>query len=115
MPDGGVVAVGRTDAAGFTKLDFGVVRYRPDGTPDPGFDGDGIARTDVLGGGDQANAVAVQPDGKIVVGGLRRGRRVQRLRARPLQPGRHAGPEASTATASSPPTSARLPTTSARS
>jgi uncharacterized delta-60 repeat protein len=69
LPDGGVVAVGRTDAAGFTKLDFGVVRYRPDGTPDPGFDGDGIVRTDVLGGGDQANAVAVQPDGKIVVGG----------------------------------------------
>jgi uncharacterized delta-60 repeat protein len=68
-PDGGIVAVGRTDAAGFTKLDFGVVRYRPDGTPDTRFDGDGIVQTDVLGGGDQANAVVVQPDGKIVVGG----------------------------------------------
>lgn len=69
LPDGGIVAVGRTDAAGFTKLDFGVARYRPGGTPDPGFSG-GLVRTDILGGGDQANAVAVQPDGKIVVGGF---------------------------------------------
>ena len=69
-PDGGIVAVGRTDAAGFTKLDFGVVRYTPDGTPDPGFGTGGIVKTDILGGGDQANAVAVQPDGKIVVAGF---------------------------------------------
>ena len=52
------------------KLDFGVARYTPDGTPDQGFGADGIVRTDVLGGGDQANAVAVQPDGKIVVAGF---------------------------------------------
>jgi uncharacterized delta-60 repeat protein len=70
LPDGGVVAVGRTDAAGFTHTDFGVVRYRPGGTPDPGFDADGIVTTDILGGGDQANAVAVQPDGKTVVAGF---------------------------------------------
>jgi uncharacterized delta-60 repeat protein len=70
LPDGGIVAVGRTDAAGFTKLDFGVARYRSGGTLDPSFDGDGIVKTDILGGGDQANAVAVQPDGKIVVGGF---------------------------------------------
>jgi uncharacterized delta-60 repeat protein len=69
LPDGGIIAVGRTDAAGFTKLDFGVARYRPGGTPDPGFSG-GFVRTDILGGGDQANAVAVQPDGRIVVGGF---------------------------------------------
>ncbi len=69
-PDAGIVAVGRTDAAGFTKVDFGVVRYTPGGTPDSGFGADGIVRTDILGGGDQANAVAVQPDGKIVVAGF---------------------------------------------
>ena len=69
LPDGGIVAVGRTDAAGFTKLDFGVAAYRADGTPDPGFGTAGIVKTDILGGGDQANAVAVQPDGKIVVAG----------------------------------------------
>ncbi len=71
-PDGGIVAVGRTDAAGIVHEDFGVVRYRPDGTPDPGFGiaHDGIVKTDVFGGADQANAVAVQPDGKIVVAGF---------------------------------------------
>ncbi len=73
LPDGGVVAVGRTDAAGFTKLDFGVVRYTPGGTPDPGFGSGGIVKTNVLGGGDQANAVAVQGDGKIVVAGYAAG------------------------------------------
>ena len=98
LPDGGIVAVGRTDAAGFTKLDFGVARYRPDGTPDPGFGSDGIVKTDILGGGDQANAVAVQPDGKIVVAGFARPQRHrQRLRARPLQRRRHARPRASAA------------------
>jgi uncharacterized delta-60 repeat protein len=51
------VAVGR---AGF---DFGVVRYGPGGTPAQ------ITKTDIAGGADQANAVAVQPDGKIVVAG----------------------------------------------
>jgi uncharacterized delta-60 repeat protein len=69
-PDGGVVVVGRTDAAGLANIDFGVVRYGPDGTPDGGFGSGGIVKTDILGGGDQANAVAVQPDGKIVVAGF---------------------------------------------
>jgi uncharacterized delta-60 repeat protein len=70
LPDGGIVAVGRTDAGGSTHTDFGVVRYRSDGTLDPGFGSGGIVQTDILGGGDQANAVAVQPDGKIVVAGI---------------------------------------------
>lgn len=70
LPDGGIVVVGRTDAAGVQKTDFGIVRYGPDGIPDPGFGTGGVVRTDVLGGGDQANAVAVQPDGKIVVAGF---------------------------------------------
>jgi uncharacterized delta-60 repeat protein len=46
------------------------VRYLPDGTSDLAFDGDGIVTTDIFGKGDQANAVAVQPDGKIVVAGF---------------------------------------------
>ena len=88
-PDGGIVAVGRTDAAGFTKLDFGIVRYTPDGTPDQGFGAAGIVRTDVLGGGDQANAVAVQPDGKIVVAGFATRNGIDSdFARRPLRPGR---------------------------
>ena len=70
-PDGSIVAVGRTDKAGTQNTDFALVRYLPDGTPDPGFGSGGIMTTDVLAGhASQANAVAVQPDGKIVVGGL---------------------------------------------
>ena len=61
-----------------------LVRYMPDGMPDPGFGNGGIMKTDVLAGhGSQANAVAVQPDGKIVVAGSpRRRRHRHRLRAR---------------------------------
>src|SRR5262249_20806102 len=68
-PDGGIVVVGRTDAAGATRTDFGVVCHRPDGTPDPGFGTSGIVETGIFGKGAQANSVAVQPDGKIVVAG----------------------------------------------
>jgi uncharacterized delta-60 repeat protein len=57
LPGGGIVAAGRSDGA------FAVARYGPDGTPA------GTTRTPVLDGGDQANAVAVQGDGKIVVAG----------------------------------------------
>src|SRR5262249_39979167 len=71
MPDGGIIAVGRTDKSGTQTTDFALVRYQPDGTPDPNFGSGGIMSTDVLAGhGSQANAVAVQPDGKIVVAGL---------------------------------------------
>ena len=68
-PDGGFVVVGRTDGTGSNR-DFGVVRYNDDGSLDTGFGGDGIVTTDFAGQADQANAVAVQADGKIVVAGL---------------------------------------------
>jgi uncharacterized delta-60 repeat protein len=70
LPDGGFVAVGRTDAAGPTNTDFGVARYTADGQPSPAFPAGGFVRTDVAGRGDAANAVAVQPDGKIVAAGV---------------------------------------------
>ena len=68
--DGGIVVAGATDAPGIQKQDFGIVRYKPDGTPDAGFGSNGIVTTDFFGHGDVANAVAVQPDGKIVVAGF---------------------------------------------
>lgn len=68
--DGGFVAVGRTDAAGFTNTDFGVARYTGTGQPNPAFPAGGFVRTDVAGRDDGANAVAVQSDGKIVAAGF---------------------------------------------
>ena len=70
LPDSGIVAVGRTDALGILKTAFGVVRYLPDGTPNPSFGTGGIVMTPFFGKGAVANAVAVQPDGKIVVAGF---------------------------------------------
>jgi uncharacterized delta-60 repeat protein len=69
LGDNGIVAVGRTDVRGVQKTDFGVVRYLPDGGLNPNFGSGGIVTTPFAGKGAQAEAVAVQPDGKIVVGG----------------------------------------------
>ncbi len=68
-PNGGIVAVGRTDARGVQKTDFGVVDYLPDGSPNPNFGNHGIVTTEFLGKGAQANAVAIQGD-KILVAGF---------------------------------------------
>jgi uncharacterized delta-60 repeat protein len=57
-PNGAVVLAGNQ---------FDVVRYEADGDPDPTFSGDGV-RT--LGLDGLADTVAVQPDGKILVGGF---------------------------------------------
>jgi uncharacterized delta-60 repeat protein len=57
-------------AAGASGADFAVARYDNEGVPDPGFDGNGNLTTDFSGGTDRANAIAIQSDGKIVVGGL---------------------------------------------
>lgn len=48
---------------------FALARYRPDGRLDPAFGGDGIATTNLATREDAASAVALQPDGKIVVVG----------------------------------------------
>ena len=68
-PNGGIVAVGRTDARGVQKTDFGVVDYLPDGSPNPNFGNHGIVTTEFFGKGAQANAVAIQGD-KILVAGF---------------------------------------------
>jgi uncharacterized delta-60 repeat protein len=62
QPDGRIVA------AGWSRSDFAVVRYLPDGQLDESFGAGGIATVD-FGTDDRAWAVAVQPDGKIVVAG----------------------------------------------
>jgi uncharacterized delta-60 repeat protein len=65
QPDGKVVAAGTTNDLEATA----VARYNPDGGLDAGFGEAGIAITDPAGITIRANDVALQPDGKIVVGG----------------------------------------------
>ncbi|WP_405726821.1 calcium-binding protein [Streptomyces sp. NBC_01537] len=64
--DARIVAAGRRFSGG--DSDFELARYNPDGTPDTGFGSSGLVTTG-FGGYDQANAVAVQPDGRIVAAG----------------------------------------------
>ena len=89
---------------GTAASDFALARYNPNGTLDTSFSGDGKQTTD-FGGGDEANCVAIQANGKIVAVGPRRRRRRRRLRARPLQHRRLARHRPSPATARRGPTS----------
>jgi uncharacterized delta-60 repeat protein len=66
--DGKIVIAGNTDAGGGNLLNFGIARLMPDGTFDTTFDGDGKQVVD-FNFDDRTFAVAVQPDGKIVVAG----------------------------------------------
>jgi uncharacterized delta-60 repeat protein len=64
QPDGKLVVVGDSDA------NFALARYNPNGSLDPGFGADGSGKVITsFGGTDQASAVILQPDGKIVVAG----------------------------------------------
>src|SRR5437773_2372880 len=67
QPDGMIVTAGTV----FVGLgDFALARYNPDGTLDPGFGAGGQATTDFAGGDDAAFAVLLQPDGRVVAGGV---------------------------------------------
>ncbi|MFD9353417.1 calcium-binding protein [Streptomyces sp. NPDC060031] len=65
QPDGKIVAVGYV---GNTAFDIGVARYNTNGSLDTTFSGDGMVTAD-FGGTEFGNAVAVQPDGRIVAAG----------------------------------------------
>jgi uncharacterized delta-60 repeat protein len=69
LSDGGFVAVGHSDVHGIPDTGFGVARYTADGHPAPGFGASGFVTTDLTGHAHLAQAVAVQPDGKIVAVG----------------------------------------------
>ena len=64
--DGKIIVAGYTSGA---TADFALARYNPDGSLDTGFDGDGMLVTDIDGGDDYGQAIALQLDGKIVVAG----------------------------------------------
>ena len=66
--DGKIVVAGRAQN-GFNQ-DVALVRYNSDGSLDTTFDFDGRVFTALGTGDDEAHAVAMQPDGKIVIGGF---------------------------------------------
>ena len=75
QPDGKYVLAGNSGAGGSfgSGGDFALARFNPNGTLDPTFGSDGIVTTDVDprdGEADEAHAVAIQPDGKIVAVGV---------------------------------------------
>ena len=70
QPDGKIVVVGGVSPFGLEAFDFALARYNPDGSLDAGFGAGGKVVTDLGGSfGETARAVAIQPDGKIVVVG----------------------------------------------
>lgn len=67
--DGRIVVVGAAAGASGTG-ELALARYLPDGTLDPAFGTGGIVTTAIAGGNfDEARAVAIQPNGRIVVAG----------------------------------------------
>jgi uncharacterized delta-60 repeat protein len=68
QPNGKVVIVGRLLAPHPDGDDFAVARLLPDGRADRHFGDEGVTVTD-MGADDDASAVAVQRDGRIVVAG----------------------------------------------
>jgi uncharacterized delta-60 repeat protein len=64
---------GKIVVAGTSSEDFALARYNTDGSLDTTFAGDGKLTTDFGTGNDQASAIAIQIDGKIVVVGTSSG------------------------------------------
>jgi uncharacterized delta-60 repeat protein len=79
QPDGKIVVAGSSITTQ-QGTDFAVARYNRDGTLDPDFNAGGKVTTAISSGTDEANAVAIQSDGKILVAGsTNEGTSVQRF------------------------------------
>jgi uncharacterized delta-60 repeat protein len=66
--DGKILAAGEASPTGDNET-FALARYTPGGSLDTGFGGGSTVTTSVGSGGGEANAVALQADGKIVAAG----------------------------------------------
>jgi uncharacterized delta-60 repeat protein len=77
QPDGKLVVAGTyglkdpyvSTPSNFSDRDFGLLRLNVNGTPDTSFGTNGALTLDFRKGEDDASSVALQPDGKILVGG----------------------------------------------
>ncbi len=67
QPDGKIIAIGAV--FNDTKSMIALFRFNANGSPDNSFDTDGIVTTDVGTTYQSLSALALQPDGKIIVGG----------------------------------------------
>ena len=67
-PNGKIVVAGWTENP--LLFDIAVARMNADGSLDKTFSSDGKVTTDFSGRVDSANAVIVQPDGKVIAGGV---------------------------------------------
>jgi uncharacterized delta-60 repeat protein len=68
--DGKILIAGRSLAVDDDTTDFVIARFNADGTPDVSFGVDGKVTTDIGGGTDDTpSAIAIQPDGRILVVG----------------------------------------------
>ena len=64
QPDDKIVLAGRG------QDQFALLRFKPDGSPDPNFDGDGLAHTDFGPGNESARALVLRSDGELLAAGL---------------------------------------------
>jgi uncharacterized delta-60 repeat protein len=67
--DGKLVAAGKSYNSGIGAFEFALVRYNSDGSLDTGFGSNGIVTTPIANLDDEAFALAIQPDGKLVAAG----------------------------------------------
>ena len=65
---GRIVIAGYSNSGGGVANNFAIARLTPGGVLDGTFNGNGMLTIDIVDD-DRANSVAIQPDGKIVIGG----------------------------------------------
>ncbi len=69
LPDGKILAVGTAGVGQSIKPTPVLLRYTTTGAADATFDADGMVTTDLPNNGGSGDAIAVQPNGKILVAG----------------------------------------------
>lgn len=72
QPDGRILAAGEVFGGTATQFDFLVARFNSNGSLDMTFGMGGKVATDIAGGLDQAEALVLQSDGNIILGGISR-------------------------------------------